>query len=195
MANCGVVDLILSFASFKANKELKKGDGAKRQRITGGTAGVVGHQRGRGSAAVCALVAFQALHASTCSAPFSQQPNACAASKLLAHVLPILQPVTLVPGLLLPACPCRHPQAGGCQRCWWPQLAALHAHPDRGRLGQVAGRGWPFGGGARPLRRLPSQVGRGRGSSRWRRLRDQLRAARPRGPAILSLIPRCAPAP
>ena len=36
MANGGVVDLILSFASFKANKELKKGDGAKRQRLTGG---------------------------------------------------------------------------------------------------------------------------------------------------------------
>ncbi|KAL4420378.1 hypothetical protein ABPG77_002318 [Micractinium sp. CCAP 211/92] len=35
VANCGVVDLILSFASFKANKELKKGDGAKRQRLTG----------------------------------------------------------------------------------------------------------------------------------------------------------------
>lgn len=26
---------VLSFASFKANKELKKGDGAKRQRLTG----------------------------------------------------------------------------------------------------------------------------------------------------------------
>jgi hypothetical protein len=35
VANCGVVDLILSFASFKADKELKKGDGAKRQRLTG----------------------------------------------------------------------------------------------------------------------------------------------------------------
>ncbi len=42
VANCGVVDLILSFASFKANKELKKGDGAKRQRLTGAS-------RGRGS--------------------------------------------------------------------------------------------------------------------------------------------------
>ncbi len=29
------MDLILSFASFKADKELKKGDGAKRQRLTG----------------------------------------------------------------------------------------------------------------------------------------------------------------
>ena len=37
VANSGVVDLILSFASFKADKELKKGDGAKRQRITGGS--------------------------------------------------------------------------------------------------------------------------------------------------------------
>eukprot|EP00887_Chlorella_sp_A99_P005643 scaffold1.g5643.t1 len=35
VANCGVVDQVLSFASFKANKELKKGDGAKRQRLTG----------------------------------------------------------------------------------------------------------------------------------------------------------------
>lgn len=35
VANCGVVDLILSFASFKADRELKKGDGAKRQRLTG----------------------------------------------------------------------------------------------------------------------------------------------------------------
>ena len=35
VANCGIVDLILSFASFKANKELKKGDGAKRARLTG----------------------------------------------------------------------------------------------------------------------------------------------------------------
>ncbi|KAI7839009.1 hypothetical protein COHA_007248 [Chlorella ohadii] len=35
VANCGIVDLILSFASFKADKELKKGDGAKRQRLTG----------------------------------------------------------------------------------------------------------------------------------------------------------------
>lgn len=37
VANCGIVDLILSFASFKADKELKKGDGAKRQRLTGGS--------------------------------------------------------------------------------------------------------------------------------------------------------------
>ncbi|EFN59062.1 hypothetical protein CHLNCDRAFT_137783 [Chlorella variabilis] len=35
VANCGVVNSILSFASFKADKELKKGDGAKRQRLTG----------------------------------------------------------------------------------------------------------------------------------------------------------------
>jgi hypothetical protein len=35
VANCGVVDSILSFASFKADRELKKGDGAKRHRLTG----------------------------------------------------------------------------------------------------------------------------------------------------------------
>jgi len=35
LANCGITDAILSFASFKANKELKKGDGAKRQRLLG----------------------------------------------------------------------------------------------------------------------------------------------------------------
>eukprot|EP00889_Picochlorum_renovo_P007738 jgi/Picre1/34768/NNA_002234.t1 len=32
---CGITDAILSFANFKANKELKKGDGAKRQRLLG----------------------------------------------------------------------------------------------------------------------------------------------------------------
>jgi DNA topoisomerase-2 len=31
----GLADAVLSFASFKANKELKKGDGAKRARLTG----------------------------------------------------------------------------------------------------------------------------------------------------------------
>jgi len=35
VAACGVVDAVLSFANFKANKELKKGDGAKRQRLVG----------------------------------------------------------------------------------------------------------------------------------------------------------------
>ena len=33
---CGIVDLVSAFASFKNEKELKKTDGAKRQRITGG---------------------------------------------------------------------------------------------------------------------------------------------------------------
>jgi DNA topoisomerase-2 len=35
LSGCGITDAILSFASFKANKELKKGDGAKRQRLIG----------------------------------------------------------------------------------------------------------------------------------------------------------------
>lgn len=35
VAKCGIVEHILSFASFKNNKELKKGDGAKRARLTG----------------------------------------------------------------------------------------------------------------------------------------------------------------
>jgi DNA topoisomerase-2 len=35
VASCGITDAILSFANFKANKELKKGDGAKRQRLVG----------------------------------------------------------------------------------------------------------------------------------------------------------------
>lgn len=34
-AACGIIDAVLSFASFKANKELKKGDGAKKQRLVG----------------------------------------------------------------------------------------------------------------------------------------------------------------
>lgn len=34
-AACGVVDSILRLASFRADKELKKGDGAKRSRLTG----------------------------------------------------------------------------------------------------------------------------------------------------------------
>lgn len=47
VAKCGVVDAILSFANFKNNKELKKSDGAKRQRLTGGWGlglGCQGHQ-------------------------------------------------------------------------------------------------------------------------------------------------------
>ena len=35
VAAAGVTDAVLSFASFKANRELKKGDGAKRTRLTG----------------------------------------------------------------------------------------------------------------------------------------------------------------
>lgn len=33
--DCGVIDLVASFASFKSSKELKKSDGAKRSRIPG----------------------------------------------------------------------------------------------------------------------------------------------------------------
>ena len=33
--DCGVIDLVASFASFKNSKELKKSDGAKRSRIPG----------------------------------------------------------------------------------------------------------------------------------------------------------------
>ena len=32
---CGIMDLVNAFATFKNEKELKKTDGAKRQRITG----------------------------------------------------------------------------------------------------------------------------------------------------------------
>jgi DNA topoisomerase-2 len=35
VAKCGIVDNILSFANFRNNKELKKSDGAKRQRLLG----------------------------------------------------------------------------------------------------------------------------------------------------------------
>lgn len=49
-----MVDLILSFASFKANKELKKGDGAKRQRLTGASQGRGSStRRWLGGAGVC----------------------------------------------------------------------------------------------------------------------------------------------
>lgn len=34
---CGVMDLVASFADFKNNKELKKSDGSKRSRVTGET--------------------------------------------------------------------------------------------------------------------------------------------------------------
>jgi DNA topoisomerase-2 len=33
---CGISDLVNAYATFKNEKELKKTDGAKRQRITGG---------------------------------------------------------------------------------------------------------------------------------------------------------------
>lgn len=39
VANSGLMDAVMSFASFKANKDLKKSDGAKRSRLTGGRAG------------------------------------------------------------------------------------------------------------------------------------------------------------
>ncbi|GAB4817907.1 hypothetical protein N2152v2_004953 [Parachlorella kessleri] len=35
VANSGLLDAVMSFASFKANKDLKKSDGAKRSRVTG----------------------------------------------------------------------------------------------------------------------------------------------------------------
>lgn len=35
VAKCGVVENVLTWADFKQSKELKKNDGAKRQRITG----------------------------------------------------------------------------------------------------------------------------------------------------------------
>lgn len=33
--DCGVIELVASFATFKSSKELKKSDGAKRSRIPG----------------------------------------------------------------------------------------------------------------------------------------------------------------
>lgn len=36
VANSGLMDAVMSFASFKANKDMKKSDGAKRSRLTGG---------------------------------------------------------------------------------------------------------------------------------------------------------------
>ena len=38
VANSGLMDAVMSFASFKANKDLKKSDGAKRSRLTGAVA-------------------------------------------------------------------------------------------------------------------------------------------------------------
>lgn len=35
VAKCGIIDHILTFATFKNQKELKKSDGAKRARLTG----------------------------------------------------------------------------------------------------------------------------------------------------------------
>jgi DNA topoisomerase-2 len=35
VAKCGVVENVLTWADFKQSKELKKNDGAKRQRLTG----------------------------------------------------------------------------------------------------------------------------------------------------------------
>ncbi len=35
VAKCGVVENVLTWADFKQSKEMKKNDGAKRQRITG----------------------------------------------------------------------------------------------------------------------------------------------------------------
>lgn len=81
VANCGIVDLILSFASFKADKELKKGDGAKRQRLTGvlRLPGQGQVQAAVGPVAACmehaALMAsnllgiVQIFHAATCPLP------------------------------------------------------------------------------------------------------------------------------
>ena len=38
---CGITDLVSAFATFKNEKELKKTDGAKRQRITGELPGIL----------------------------------------------------------------------------------------------------------------------------------------------------------
>lgn len=95
VANCGIVDLILSFASFKADKELKKGDGAKRQRLTGGR-----RLRGQGrvEAAVGAVAACMG-HAALMASKFAGRRSD------LPRDLPCCR---------LPP-PCRHPQAGGRQ--------------------------------------------------------------------------------
>ena len=69
VANCGVVDLILSFASFKADKELKKGDGAKRQRLTGAPGGM----RARHSAPCGLLLCCTACCCAACCSP----PHCC----------------------------------------------------------------------------------------------------------------------
>ena len=37
--DCGIIDLVASFATFKNSKELKKSDGAKRSRIPGDQGG------------------------------------------------------------------------------------------------------------------------------------------------------------
>ena len=116
VANCGVVDHVLSFASFKANKELKKGDGAKRQRLTGGWAGGQerGCSRGSGSGSGGAWCAAAAKLPSWAVIVAATQQQSAKLLQLTASA-PCHHPH---PTLLSP----RHPQAGRRQRRRWPQL-------------------------------------------------------------------------
>lgn len=92
VANCGVVNSILSFASFKADKELKKGDGAKRQRLTGEWHTVSVDHRTRQPAAV----------ATVCSAAGIRQGFGCyCGTRGPVLLLPAALLTTHSPGLKL----------------------------------------------------------------------------------------------
>ncbi len=56
---CGIMDLVNAFATFKNEKELKKTDGAKRQRITGPT------------------LSMPALHSRTALSSYAMENAAC----------------------------------------------------------------------------------------------------------------------
>lgn len=110
VANCGVIDQILSYATYKQSKELKKSDGSKRQRITGG----------QGSLFVC-LAVYTYPQAHTCSPnmhppPF---PHILSPFHILPgpHTHPPWSPPTRTSPLVTPHTtptpnPPRHPQVG-----------------------------------------------------------------------------------
>lgn len=134
----GVADRVLSYATFKQSKELKKSDGSKRTRITGA------HPC---SSLMLRLAPGKQVHGAAHHG--SMHPDA--ASALMASSVSsdstagqALSPHSLHAEVTLR----RGDQAAGRQRCRHQAERGVHPDPDGGRLGQGAGHRWPQCGGA-----------------------------------------------
>ena len=130
---CGITELVNAFATFKNEKELKKTDGAKRQRITGALPGTptptpvclrgIAPTRADYARQLCQCRVFcDSSGISECKLPFCTQVIPCRSGCRM------VRPAHNTYDVLH----CRADQAGRRQQCGRAQLRAVHAHPDGG---------------------------------------------------------------